>query len=509
MTAPAETAEAPPLLALRGISKRFPGVQALDGVDLELRAGETVALIGENGAGKSTLMKIVAGIHAPEAGEIRIDGEARRFAGVQDSLRHGISVIHQELNLAENLDIAGNIFLGREPLRWGPLKTLDRRTMNLRTTELLRLVGLALPPTTLLQRLSTAERQLVEIAKALSVRARLIVMDEPTSSLSLRETELLFGVIADLKARGIGLLYISHRLPEIARVADRVVALRDGRRVGDLRREEISEAAMVRLMIGRDIGEFFPRRRAPADEVLLRVTELRLRPGGPPISFELRRGEVLGFAGLIGAGRTALMRALFGVDRVAGGRVELLGRPVSFGSVAEAVAQGLALVPEDRKLQGLVLPMSVKDNVALAGLRRWARLGFLGGGPGRVAAAQAERLRIKARSLHQSVLNLSGGNQQKVVLAKWLAMEPKVLILDEPTRGVDIPSRAEIYRLIDELSARGVGILMVSSEMEEVLGIADRIVVMRDAAIRGVIDRAEATEAAVMTLAAGGPTPRR
>lgn len=500
----ADTSSAPALLEMRGITKRFPGVLALDGVDLTLRAGEAVAIIGENGAGKSTLMKILGGIHCPDAGAIRLNGEEIEFHSVHQSLHTGISIIHQELNLADNLDIAGNIFLGREPLRNRALRVFDRREMNARTSELLKQVGLPRLPTTPMDRLSIAEQQLVEIAKALSIDARIVVMDEPTSSLTMRETELLFKTIDDLKARGIGILYISHRLPEIPRVAERVVVLRDGRRVGELARGEMSEDAMVRLMIGRDIKDFFPRTHRPSERVILRVNELRRRDSPHAVSFDLHAGEILGFAGLVGAGRTEIMRCLFGIDPIGSGAIEIDGRPVAIRSVVDAIGNGLALVPEDRKLQGLILEMSLQDNISLAALRRLSPGGIIRNARlRRLANEQKERLNIKSRDVRQEALSLSGGNQQKVALAKWLALQPKILILDEPTRGIDINSKTEIYTLMSKLSEQGVGILMVSSEMEEVLGVSDRIAVMHEGAIAGMLERPQFSEEAVMNLASG------
>ncbi len=495
---------AAPLLEMRGITKRFPGTTALDGVDFALKSGEVVALIGENGAGKSTLIKILGGIHQPDEGTIALDGNATRFATVHDSLAHRIAIIHQELILADNLDIAGNIFLGREPIKNRILKTIDRRTMNDRTRAWLKIVGLDLAPTTPMTRLSTAEQQLVEIAKALSADARIVVMDEPTSSLTTRETELLFKVIEDLKSRKIGVIYISHRLPEIRRVADRVVALRDGKRVGELDRRNATEDAMIRLMIGRDISDFFPGQRGATRQPVLQVRNLRPHTFIHPINFELRAGEILGFSGLVGAGRTETMRALFGIDPIDTGEIEIEGKVVNIGNVRDAIAQGLAMVPEDRKLQGLILEMSVEQNISLAGLRRFSPWGILRRARlGRLAQEQTTKLRIKAHDPRQEVLSLSGGNQQKVVLAKWLSLRPKILILDEPTRGVDVNSKTEIYQLMRQLANEGVGILMVSSDMEEVLGVSDRIVVMHEGKIAGVLEKKNFTEEAVMNLASG------
>ncbi len=492
-----------PLLEMRSITKRFPGALALEDVGLTLRAGEVVALIGENGAGKSTLMKILGGIHQPDEGEVFLDGESVRFASVQESLRRGISVIHQELALADNLDIAGNIFLGREAISNRFLQTLNRREMNARTSQWLAKVGLERAPTTPMSRLSNAERQLVEIAKALSRDSRIVVMDEPTSSLTSRETEFLFKVIADLKSRGIGILYISHRLHEIIHLADRVIALRDGRRAGELSRAETTEDAMIRLMIGRDISDFFPGERGQAGTPILSVEGLRLSSHSPAVSFELRRGEILGFGGLVGAGRTEIMRALFGLDPIAEGKIQIEGENAEIRDVRDAIAHGMALVPEDRKLQGLILEMSVEQNVSLAGLRRYSPWGIINRTEQRrIAQAQRDRLNIKTPDLRQLAVNLSGGNQQKVVLGKWLALEPRILILDEPTRGIDVNSKTEIYRLMRALANKGVGVVMVSSDMEELLGVSDRVIVMREGRIAGEIEQSGFSEEAVMSLAA-------
>ncbi len=500
----APTSVPSPLLEMRHIGKRFPGVVALQNVDLTLRSGEVVAIIGENGAGKSTLIKILGGIHQPDDGLIRLDGREVRFDSVQASLARGISIIHQELVLADNLDIAGNIFLGREPIRNRLLKTLDRKEMNRRTRELLTLVGLNLSPTTPMTRLSTAEQQLVEIAKALSMESRIVVMDEPTSSLTTRETELLFKVIQDLKSRGIGILYISHRLTEILRIADRIVALRDGQCVGELSRTEATEAAMIRLMIGREISEFFPFEHSTSGRPLLQVAGLRREGSDHPVSFDVHAGEVLGFAGLVGAGRTEIMRALFGIDPIVEGHIEVEGKRVEIRSVMDAIANGIGMVPEDRKLQGLILEMSVEQNISLAGLRRLSPYGIMNRSrQRRLALEQTARLRIKTYDPRQEVLNLSGGNQQKVVLAKWLALAPKILILDEPTRGIDVNAKTEIYQLMRALAKNGIGILMVSSDMEEILRVSDRIAVMHEGRIAGTLLRPDFGEEAVLTLASG------
>jgi ribose transport system ATP-binding protein len=498
----------PPLLEARNVRKQFPGVLALDGVSLGVRAGEVVAVIGENGAGKSTLMKVLAGVYQPDAGEVLLDGRPVRFAGVADALAHGVVLIHQELNLAENLSVSANLFLGREPTRGGPLGWLDRRRMNEQSRALLARVGLDVSPGRRVDELPPGQRQMVEIARALSQSARVIIMDEPTSSLTQRETERLFEVIGDLKRTGVAVVYISHRLAEVQRVADRVAVLRDGRNSGELSRAGAGHERMVQLMVGRDLKQFFRHEHAAGAgrPVRLEVRGVRYE-GGPatPVSFVLRAGEVVGMAGLVGAGRTELAEALFGLRPVVSGEVLLDGRPVSLRSPAGAIAAGLLLVPEDRRRHGLVLEDSVQHNVGLPNLDGVSRLGLVV--PRReagLAGGVRDRLRVRTPRLAQPVGLLSGGNQQKVVLGKWLVRRPKVLILDEPTRGVDVGAKSEIYGLMDELAGSGVAILMISSDLEEVLGMSDRVLVLHEGRLAGELTRAELSEEAVMRLATGG-----
>jgi ribose transport system ATP-binding protein len=503
----------PPLLEARGIRKQFPGVLALDGVSMHISAGEVLAIVGENGAGKSTLMKVVAGIYSPDGGELLLDGVPFRSSSVADALARGIVLIHQELNLAENLSVAGNVFLGRELNRFG-IGWLDRRGEDAVTRDLLRRVGLAVPPWRTVRSLSPGQKQLVEIARALSRNARLIIMDEPTSSLTQRETDRLYEVIDDLKRQGVAILYISHRLAEVRRVADRVTVLRDGRNAGELAREQISHDALVRLMVGRDLQQIYPRRHSAsaAAPVRLAVRDFRYAGGSPwPVSFELRGGEIVGMAGLVGAGRTELAEALFGIRRQTTGEVQLDGAELRMQSPRQAVEAGLLLVPEDRRQHGLVLPFSIRDNLALPNLGALSVLGWVL--PARVAKLARdlmERLRVRAWGPGQPAGLLSGGNQQKVVLGKWLARAPHVLILDEPTRGVDIGARSEIYALMDALAGEGVAILMISSDMEEVLGMSDRVLVLHEGRLAGELTRAELAEEAVMQLATGfSPADKR
>ncbi|HEX4588817.1 MAG TPA: sugar ABC transporter ATP-binding protein [Gemmataceae bacterium] len=498
----------PPLLDVRNLSKSFPGVRALDGVGVQAAAGEVLAVVGENGAGKSTLMKILAGVYQPDAGEILLDGRAVRFAGVRDALNHGIVLIHQELNLADNLSVAANLFLGRERLRGGPLGWLDRSAMTREATALITRVGLTVPPDRPVGELPIGQQQLVEIARALAQSARIIIMDEPTSSLSQKETETLFGVIADLKRAGVTVLYISHRLAEVQTVADRVTVLRDGRNAGELSRDQISHSAIVRLMVGRDLKQFYSRRHETAGNkpTRLEVRGLQYARGpATPVSFTVRAGEIVGLAGLVGAGRTELAEALFGLRPLVAGEIILNGRPVRIRSPRSAVRHGLLLAPEDRRLHGLILSDSVEHNLSLPNLDMLSVLRLVRRRrEATLARGLVERLRVRTPTITKPVGLLSGGNQQKVALGKWLARSPSVLVLDEPTRGVDVGARGEIYALMDQLAADGVAILMISSDLEEVLGMSDRVLVLHQGRLAGELGRAELTEQAVMHLATGG-----
>jgi ribose transport system ATP-binding protein len=502
------TAVVPPLVEVREISKQFPGVRALHRVSLTVAPGEVLALIGENGAGKSTLLKILAGVQPPDSGEILVDGKAVRFRGVEDALAVGIALIHQELNLADNLDLAGNIFLGREPSRAG---LLDLSAMRREAAEWLEMVGLRLDPAMPLSRLPIGHQQLVEIAKALSTRARLLIMDEPTSSLSARETETLFRVVKELQSRGVSVIWISHRLGEVQELADRVVVLRDGQNAGEITaRAEIEHERMIRMMVGRDIDRLARRPSHPPGDVVLAVRELRT-PAHPghPLSLEVRAGEIVGIAGLVGAGRTELLTTLFGVTPAVAGSVAMGGRSVTPRSPREAIKAGLALVPEDRKQQGLILEMAVRENMSLVALGAESRGGFIDfSAERRLAAEMIPALAIKTPGDRQAVQFLSGGNQQKVVLAKWLAMKPKVLLLDEPTRGIDVGAKAEIYDLVHRLAGQGLAVLFVSSEMEEILTLADRALVMHEGRLAGGLGREELSEENVIRLAAGGGAER-
>jgi ribose transport system ATP-binding protein len=493
------------LLEMRGFTKRFPGVLALQDASLSLEAGEVLALMGENGAGKSTLMKILGGAQSPDAGEIRIAGEPTVLRSVQDSKARGIALIHQELMLAPNLDITSNIFLGSERADGGWLLPLARSKMNLLASELLARVGLTLPVTTLVSNLTAGQMQMVEIAKALSRKARIIIMDEPTSSLANAEAQHLFEIIRRLKREGMGIIYISHRMQEVMDLADRISVLRDGRYVGDLEREEASHEKVVAMMVGRELSsKYFPEKRANASsDIMLEVRNLIVSGAPEGASFNARKGEILGFAGLIGAGRTELMEAIFGVTPALSGQMTLDGENYHPNQPRDAIDAGVYLAPEDRKRHGLVLPMTVAQNTSLPNLAS-SRFGRLHRKTERkVAEDGVRRLHTKTPSIDQAVVNLSGGNQQKVVLAKWLAMAPKVLILDEPTRGIDVGAKAEIYRHMAVLAEQGITILMVSSDMDEVIGMSDRLVVMHERRVRGVLERDELTQLKIAGLMTG------
>lgn len=498
----------PALLEMRGISKRFPGVMALDGVSLQIGTGEVVALCGENGAGKSTLMKILGGVYQPDAGEVRVAGEPVRINEVTDAMRLGIAFIHQELNVLGNLDVAANVFLGREPLRT-PFKLIDRKKIHADTEPYLRRLGLDISTHTRLDRLTLAQQQMVEIAKALSLNARVIIMDEPTSSLTLQETDKLLELIAELRQSGVSIIYISHRLGEVNHCADRVMVLRDGRNAGELSRQEISHDRIVSLMVGREIKSFYVESQAARTPGFMQVRDLRSsRYPAQAVSFDAGKGEILGFAGLVGAGRSELAKAIVGLDPLASGVVKLGGADLKVGDPRAAIDRGIYLVPEDRRGEGLVTGMNVRENVTLPSLKRFASLFLISRRKETEAAEQQiHSLRIKTPGTETKVGNLSGGNQQKVVLAKWLSMNPKVMILDEPTRGIDVGAKAEIYKLMRLLAEQGTVLLMISSDMEEVLHVSDRVAVMHEGRITGVLERPDCNEENIMQLAVGKHIP--
>ncbi|MCI0754694.1 sugar ABC transporter ATP-binding protein [Teichococcus vastitatis] len=494
-----------PLLELEGIGKTYPGVRALDGVSLHLDRGEILGLIGENGAGKSTLMKVLGGVVPPSEGTLRIDGQVQESWDVPAATRAGIAFVHQELSLFDNLDVAGNVLFGREPLRGGLLRLVDRRATREKVAPILQRLGADFTPDTPVAELSIAQRQLVEIARALAAEARIIILDEPTSSLTLSETARLLTVVKELRADGVGLIYITHRLGEIVDCADRVVCLRDGKMVGALRREDIAHGTMIRLMIGRELRSLYAPPANPPGEGGLAVRGLVTTAfPGSAVDLHIRPGEILGLAGLVGAGRTSLARTLFGIDLPLAGEVRLDGKPLTLRGPRDAVAAGIYLAPEDRKKAGLVLDMPITENVTLASAPDYTRGGLMVHRLERSAAEkQRQGLRIKAPNCSVRAGTLSGGNQQKVVLGKWLSMAPRVILFDEPTRGIDVGAKGEIYALMRALSDRGVAILMISSDMEEVLGVSDRIVVMHEGRISGGLDRAGFSEQAVLRLAIG------
>ena len=494
-----------PFLELVDISKSYPGVVALDHVSFQVSPGEVIALIGENGAGKSTLMRVLGGVVEPSGGVIRVDGAARSSLTVTDAIEAGIAFVHQELNLFDNLDVAGNVFIGREPVHGGPLRLIDRKRMHADVAPLLDRLGCDFAADAPLAELSLAQRQLVEIMKALSLDARLVIMDEPTSSLTLTETDRLMRIVAGLKAHGVSVIFITHRLNEVMQCADRAVVLRDGRVVGALTRAELSPAAMIRLMIGRDLKSLYvPPAAPPGDSVLEIVDAVTDTYPDRAVSLSVRRGEILGLAGLVGSGRTELARAVFGIDRLRGGGMRLDGEPIRIVSPRAAIEQGIYLVPEDRKGAGLLLDVSITENISLPDLASYMRFWLVDTArENENAMRQRERLKIRAPDVETAVGSLSGGNQQKVVLAKWLSMRPKVLIFDEPTRGVDVGAKQEIYDMLRRLTDAGVAILMISSDMEEVIGVSDRIAVMHEGAISGFLDRSQFSEHNVLQLAVG------
>ncbi|MEV4754371.1 sugar ABC transporter ATP-binding protein [Micromonospora sp. NPDC049559] len=492
----------PPVLVLDQIRKSFGAIAALRGVRLELHPGEAHALVGENGAGKSTLVKILAGAHLPDSGRMTLDGRPLLPRGPADARAAGIAVIHQEPTLFPDLSVAENIFMGRQPLRG--LRRIDTRAMRDAAERLFERLGVRIDPDRPARGLSIADQQLVEIAKALSFDAQILVMDEPTAALSGVEAERLFGVVRSLCERGAAVLFISHRFDEVFALCHRLTVLRDGAWVSTDRTADLTVDEVVRRMVGRDVDSRYPKRTATAGETLLEVRGLARAGVFSDVSFAVRAGEVVALAGLVGAGRSEVARAVFGVDRYDAGEVRVAGRPLPPGNPRRAIAAGLALVPEDRRQQGLVMELSVERNATLVRRRALSRLGLLLGGAERAEARRwTDRLRVKAARLAAPVATLSGGNQQKVVLAKWLATRPRVLIVDEPTRGIDIGTKAEVHRLLAELAGGGLAVLMISSELPEVLGMADRVLVMHEGRLVRELSRAEADETAVMFAATG------
>jgi ribose transport system ATP-binding protein len=490
------------LLSLTGVSKRFGGVAALSGVDFDIRPGEVHALVGENGAGKSTMMKIIAGNHRPDAGQIELAGVPVRFRQPSDALAHGIALIHQETALAPDLTVAENVMICQLPrvIRWGRLEA--------RAEELIRSLGFDIDPRALVSTLSVAQRQIVEIAKALSLNVKLLVLDEPTASLAPSDAKRLLDIVRGLRERGVGIVYISHRLQEVFDIADRITVLKDGQRVATIEPSTLTMDELIRLMVGRPLAALFPRRDGVTlGPVVLEVDGLARRGAVDAVSFQVRAGEVVGIGGLIGSGRTELVRLVFGADRADAGRVRVDGRDVTPRSTAAGVRAGIGLVPEDRKGQGAVLGMSIRINATMA------RLGDVSTWFGALRHAHERRtvdalmksLRIKARDMEADVLTLSGGNQQKVVLAKWFHAQGRVIVLDEPTRGVDVGAKADIYALVNALAAEGKAIVVVSSEHQELIGLCDRILVMGAGRLRGELAPQDFSEEKIVAMSLGLP----
>jgi ribose transport system ATP-binding protein len=492
-----------PLIEMHGISKQYPGVVALDNVDFSVERGEVHALVGENGAGKSTLMKILAGAERATRGEIRLDGEPVTIDSPHRAMDLGINIIYQEFNLVPHLSAAENIFLGREPT--GPIPGwVNFRKVYGESERLMGSLGMRLDVRAEVRTLSVAQQQMVEIAKATSRQSRLIIMDEPSATLTDHELANLFDLIRSLRERGVSVIYISHRLEEIFTIADRVTVFRDGRHIATRPIGELSREEIIRMMVGRELKESIPKQAAPVGDIALEVRGLTRQDVFEEISFTVRKGEVVGLGGLVGAGRTEVARAIFGADPIDRGEILLEGRPARIHSPRDAIRLGIGLVPEDRKQLGLILGMAVRENVTLANLEEVARAGFIRPGRERAAAEKyIHDLMIRTPSGEQTVRNLSGGNQQKVVLAKWLFTESRLLIFDEPTRGIDVGAKSEIYQLMRNLSDEGVGVLMISSDMEEVIGVSDRVAVMHEGRIAGELARGAVSEAAIMALAVG------
>ncbi|MBN3731934.1 sugar ABC transporter ATP-binding protein [Burkholderia sp. Tr-20390] len=494
---------APPLIALTGIGKRFPGVQALDDCHFDLRAGEVHALMGENGAGKSTLMKILAGVYPRDEGEIRMDGRAVEIADPRAAQALGIGIIHQELNLMNHLSVAQNIFIGREPRgRFGVF--VDEDKLNRDAAAIFARMRLDLDPRTPVGRLTVAKQQMVEIAKALSFDSRVLIMDEPTAALNNAEIAELFRIIGDLRAHGVGIVYISHKMDELRQIADRVTVMRDGKYVATVPMADTSMDTIIAMMVGRQLGTEF---RAPPDtsanDVALEVRGLSRGRAIRDVGFTLRRGEILGFAGLMGAGRTEVARAVFGADPVDAGEIRVHGKPVTIRTPADAVKHGIGYLSEDRKHFGLAVGMDVQNNIALSSMRRFVRRGvFLDARALRdTAQSYVRQLAIRTPSVAQPARLLSGGNQQKIVIAKWLLRDCDILFFDEPTRGIDVGAKSEIYKLLDALAADGKAIVMISSELPEVLRMSHRILVMCEGRVTGELRAADATQEKIMQLA--------
>jgi inositol transport system ATP-binding protein len=490
------------LLEVRNIRKRFPGVVALDDVSMRVDRGTVHALIGENGAGKSTLMKIIAGIIPADAGELRLLGRTLQLRSPRQALENGIAMIHQELNLMPSMTVAENIWIGREPVN--AFGMISHRELHRRTRTLLERLSIELDPQAEVRTLSIANRQMVEIARALSYESQLLIMDEPTSALTERDAAHLFAIIRELKSQGKGVLYITHRMDELSEIADEVTALRDGRYIGTERTGNLTRDQMIRMMVGRELARIFPGARSVPGAAVLCARSLGLPPHFHDVSFELHAGEILGIAGLVGAGRSKLAEALFGVTPASSGKILIGGAEIEVDSPRAALSCGMAFVTEDRKETGCLLTLSVLDNLEIAVLTRgFVRLGFVRGAAVREACTAVSRqLRVKTPGLGEPIANLSGGNQQKVLIGRWLLTAPRILILDEPTRGIDVAAKAEIHQLIAQLAVQGAAVLMISSELPEILGMSHRVMVMHEGRVTGILEREQADQEKIMALAA-------
>src|SRR5690349_3839849 len=490
------------ILIMENISKSFPGVKALSDVNLTARKGTIHALMGENGAGKSTLMKILDGIYAPDSGQITFQGKAVTIDNTQTALKLGISMIHQELSPIPYMTVAENIIHGREPL--GRFGLIDRRKLNADTKALLKRLEIDINPTSLMKDLSVANTQMVEIAKAISYDSSLIIMDEPTSAITEREVAHLFSMIRSLKAKGVTIIYITHKMDEVFQIADDITVLRDGRHVATVPATQTNKVRLITMMVGRELNELFPKEIAPIGEVVLSVRNLTRAGIVEDVSFDLRRGEILGIAGLMGAGRTTVIESIFGIHKINAGEVMIKGKKTQINSPADAIKNGLALLTEDRKLTGIMGVLPVRDNMMIASLSNYEKRGLL---DGRLIEAtykqEKSRLDIKSPNMYQLIKLLSGGNQQKVLVSRWLLTSPDILILDEPTRGIDVGAKAEIHRLMSKLAQDGKAIIMISSELPEILGMSDRILVMHEGRVGGIFERKVATQENIMQAATG------
>ncbi|MDW5316376.1 sugar ABC transporter ATP-binding protein [Rhizobium sp. PL01] len=490
------------LLAVEGVRKEFPGVVALDDVSFRLKRGTVHALMGENGAGKSTLMKILAGIYTPDKGEIKFKGVDIQLKSPLDALENGIAMIHQELNLMPFMTVAENIWIRREPLtRFG---FVDHGEMNRKTADLFKRLNIALDPESEVRDLSIANRQMVEIAKAVSYESDVLIMDEPTSALTEREVAHLFTIIRDLRSQGIGIVYITHKMNELFEIADEFSVFRDGKYIGTHASTDVTRDDIIKMMVGREITQMFPKEEVPIGDVVLSVKDLCLKDVFHDVSFDVRAGEILGVAGLVGSGRSNVAETLFGVTPASSGSIAINGKAVSISSPTEAIRNRMAFLTEDRKDTGCLLILDVLENMQIAVLQdKFVNMGFV---DQKAVSAKCEemarKLRVKTPNLQERIENLSGGNQQKALIGRWLLTDPRILILDEPTRGIDVGAKAEIHRLVTELARDGVAVIMISSEMPEVLGMSDRVMVMHEGRVTGFLDRAEATQVKVMELAA-------